>query len=430
VPARAFAVLGWLTLTFLAGMRPDSAMAQQNVVHSVLFYSPTCPHCAGVIREVLPAVFADFGGQPRFYQGRWSHVLSNGRLEVLLVDASLPDGHALYDASTQALGIPPERGGVPRLVCGDSVLVGSLEIPELFPQLITAGLAGGGVPWPAIAGLAAAFPGGYASHTDSTQAGLTPGDAREAQPQGAAGRAEETAPRPASPTGPRSRPPAPAAAPAAPGGAAQPPHEAPAPWPVPHIQESTIRRTLRTDPVGGSAALLVLAAMVLSLGLVFTPLSTLLPRTADRALPLIVAVGMAIAAYLAYVETTGAVAVCGPVGDCNAVQQSQFARLGGIPMAVLGLAGYAFILAAWVGARAGPEAVRPWAHIVAFGASLIGTAASAVLTVLEPFVIGAVCSWCLSSAVLMTVLLWLLAPRALEAARASAPGGNQAGGRE
>jgi uncharacterized membrane protein len=199
---------------------------------------------------------------------------------------------------------------------------------------------------------------------------------------------------------------------------------------VPHIQESTIRRTLRTDPVGGSAALLVLAAMVLSLGLVFTPLSTVVPPTWDRGLPFIVAVGMAIAGYLAYVETTGAVAVCGPVGDCNAVQQSAYARLEGTPVAVLGLVGYAGILAAWAVARAGPDAARPWARIAAFGASLVGTAASAVLTVLEPFVIGAVCSWCLSSAVLMTVLLWLLAPRALEAARASAPGGNQAGGRE
>jgi uncharacterized membrane protein len=189
---------------------------------------------------------------------------------------------------------------------------------------------------------------------------------------------------------------------------------------------------LRTDPVGAAAALLVLGAMVLSLGLIFTPVSAVVPRTWDRGLPLIVAAGMAIAAYLAYVETTGAVAVCGPVGDCNAVQQSQFARLGGIPMAVLGLAGYAFILAAWVGARAGPEAVRPWAHIVAFGASLIGTAASAVLTVLEPFVIGAVCLWCLTSAVLMTLLTWLLAPgvRGRPASPAQPQGSNRPDARQ
>jgi uncharacterized membrane protein len=88
-------------------------------------------------------------------------------------------------------------------------------------------------------------------------------------------------------------------------------------------------------------------------------------------------------------------------------------------MAVLGLAGYAVILAAWLVARGGPDAARPWARIGAFAASLVGTAASAALTVLEPFVIGAVCLWCLTSAVLMTVLLWLLAPGGLEVARAA-----------
>jgi uncharacterized membrane protein len=36
-----------------------------------------------------------------------------------------------------------------------------------------------------------------------------------------------------------------------------------------------------------------------------------------------------------------------------------------------------------------------------------GTVFSIYLTFLEPFVIGATCAWCLTSAILMTVLLWL-----------------------
>ncbi|HMQ29744.1 MAG TPA: vitamin K epoxide reductase family protein, partial [Chloroflexaceae bacterium] len=39
-----------------------------------------------------------------------------------------------------------------------------------------------------------------------------------------------------------------------------------------------------------------------------------------------------------------------------------------------------------------------------------GTLFSIYLTFLEPFVIGASCMWCLSSAALMTALLWLAAP--------------------
>ncbi|NQV07202.1 hypothetical protein HQ535_11680 [bacterium] len=38
-----------------------------------------------------------------------------------------------------------------------------------------------------------------------------------------------------------------------------------------------------------------------------------------------------------------------------------------------------------------------------------GTAFSIYLTFLEPFVIGATCAWCLTSALVVTGLLWLTA---------------------
>lgn len=47
---------------------------------------------------------------------------------------------------------------------------------------------------------------------------------------------------------------------------------------------------------------------------------------------------------------------------------------------------------------------------------------SIYLTFLEPFVIGATCAWCLTSAILMTALLWLSitpARRALSVLRSS-----------
>jgi uncharacterized membrane protein len=39
-----------------------------------------------------------------------------------------------------------------------------------------------------------------------------------------------------------------------------------------------------------------------------------------------------------------------------------------------------------------------------------GTLFSIYLTFLEPFVIGATCAWCLASAIIMTLLLWIIAP--------------------
>ena len=209
-----------------------------------------------------------------------------------------------------------------------------------------AGLAHGGVPWPAIAGLAEAFPPGYAP-----------------QAAGAAAPAAGTK-APAAPAASPSRP-VPAPKPAQP--AAAPPESAGAPRPqgvhaatalIARAKGSPVRRTLRADPIGGSLALVILGAMVLSMGLALTRLPGGVPRAWERAVPVVVTAGMVVAAYLTYVEVTGAVAVCGPVGDCNAVQQSPYARLAGIPVAVLGLAGYAAILAAWIGARVGPPAAR------------------------------------------------------------------------
>ena len=112
------------------------------------------------------------------------------------------------------------------------------------------------------------------------------------------------------------------------------------------------------------------------------------------------------AAYLAYVETAAVDAVCGPVGDCNTVQQSEFARLFGVlPIGALGLAGYAAILVAWVvGTRAEPGVARP-ARLALLAMAFGGTAFSVYLTFLEPFVIGATCAWCVTSAILMALVL-------------------------
>ena len=66
-------------------------------------------------------------------------------------------------------------------------------------------------------------------------------------------------------------------------------------------------------------------------------------------IPILCLIGFGVAGYLAYVETTQVEAVCGPVGDCNTVQQSEYARLFGIlPIGVLGLFGYVAIFISWM----------------------------------------------------------------------------------
>ncbi len=99
-------------------------------------------------------------------------------------------------------------------------------------------------------------------------------------------------------------------------------------------QPTKLTDRLLHDPVGNTLAIIVLLGMVLMVGrssIIFprlTPIPT--PAWRDWAFPFLALVGFGVAAYLAYVEISQVAAVCGPVGDCNTVQQSAYARLFGV----------------------------------------------------------------------------------------------------
>jgi uncharacterized membrane protein len=164
----------------------------------------------------------------------------------------------------------------------------------------------------------------------------------------------------------------------------------------------------RLDPTANAIAVLVLLGMLVAMGASLrsvagsAPPALVLP---SWAMPVLAAVGMAVASYLAMVELTGAVAVCGPVGDCNAVQHSSYAVLLGVPVGMLGQAGYLAMFGAWALGMLGPRRWRDSAWLALWAMALGGVAFSAYLTFLEPFVIGATCVWCLTSAVVMTLML-------------------------
>lgn len=167
------------------------------------------------------------------------------------------------------------------------------------------------------------------------------------------------------------------------------------------------------DPKGNSLSVLVLLAMLLSLALRGYPPWVRAQPWPNWVVPALVVVGAFVAAYLSFIEVTQTEAVCGPVGDCNTVNQSKYATLFGVlPVGVLGLVGYGLIAASWLvwmSSRGGP---RRGAGLGLWLFSLLGTMFSIYLTFLEPFVIGATCIWCLTSAVVMTLLLWASAPLA------------------
>ena len=125
----------------------------------------------------------------------------------------------------------------------------------------------------------------------------------------------------------------------------------------------------------------------------------------DRRLRLIAivlaVVGVGVAAYLTYVHYEGLESVCGLGGDCEKVQSSEWSKLAGIPVALLGLLSYVVI-------RASLFVEREEAMIVGAVTALVGFGFSAYLTYRELFTIDAICPWCVSSAVLMTLLAIVL----------------------
>ena len=118
----------------------------------------------------------------------------------------------------------------------------------------------------------------------------------------------------------------------------------------------------------------------------------------------VASVGLAIAAYLTVVHYTGADAACFIAHGCTVVQRSDYSQLAGVPVALLGLGGYAAILAAL---RFDGEAGRTAAALTAVS----GAAFSGWLTYVEVARLDAICAWCVASAVCMAVLAVLTATR-------------------
>jgi uncharacterized membrane protein len=450
------ALLAWsLALPLPAAGEGDA------VVHALLFASPTCPHCRKVLEEVLPPLLTRFGG----------------RLRVGVLSTATPVGRDLYWAAHQRFAI--RQRGVPLLVVGDFALVGSDEIPRRLPGLVAGYLAAGGVGWPEIPGLADVLAQSTAPPPSEPSPTVTAPGAHPQTPQAAAlatppvpqgpasaplatpepqptsaplatpappptlepGLAQVTtsrprrAPRPAVPLHRPTAEAAPAVVPAVPaepaaGIAVTPPRPvAPSAAVPPGLlsveagAESGLVDHLRADPYGNGLAVLVLlgmaAAVLRSAAVLRRDVPAARGSRLDALNPLLALAGLGVATYLAHVEVQDIEAVCGPVGDCNTVQQSEYARLFGVvPIGVLGVAGFAAILVGWGVRRFGTGRATAWASVALLALTGFGTLLSIYLTFLEPFVIGASCLWCLSSAVIMTALYGLaVAPGRAAAAR-------------
>ena len=398
----------WTLLLLSLLLLPVSSHAQAQetpTVYAVIFYSPSCPHCHDLLDDTWPPVQDEFGEQ----------------LVTLYVNVAEQGGSYLASQAYDQHNIPQNQRGVPMMVVGDALLIGGYDIPTQAPGIIRDGLASGGLPVPNVPALREAFDASQATQADS--AANNDASDQDAAPEntGAVDTDDVT----------------------------------------PNLLD-----TLLADPIANGAALLVLFGSLASVlavlaigiqrrkrlptaaigdialfGAALAVFSLLLQAQSDVValvsaltagfaivmaallrfqrqdrsqiyLALLALAGLVVAAYLAYVELMHTPAACGLVGDCNAVQQSQYAYLFGVlPIGVLGVAGYIAMLLTLLWRARMPQS--PTANVALFGMALFGVAFSVYLTYLEVFVIGATCMWCLLSALLMLALLWLSADRGL-----------------
>ncbi len=127
--------------------------------------------------------------------------------------------------------------------------------------------------------------------------------------------------------------------------------------------------------------------------------------TLRRIIAFIAVIGIGVATYITIADSSGGSPAClAGGGGCETVAKSSYSHIAGVNIAIFGIVGYILLLASAFFAN---DAARFGGFAVALG----GFGFSVYLTYLEIFKIEAICQWCVSSAVLMTILFLLNATR-------------------
>ena len=134
-----------------------------------------------------------------------------------------------------------------------------------------------------------------------------------------------------------------------------------------------------------------------------------------RVMLVLAVIGLGVATYLTIIHYAGLKPACTAGQSCIKVQTSVWSKLDGVPVALLGLIGYIGITASLLA----PD--REETRLATLGLTLIGFAFSGYLTYRELFSIHAICEWCASSAVILTLLFISAAYRYVTVSDFTAP---------
>ena len=114
--------------------------------------------------------------------------------------------------------------------------------------------------------------------------------------------------------------------------------------------------------------------------------------------------GIFISGYLVIKRFTGGSLACSRWAQCDVVNNSVYSQFYGMPVSVLGLAGYLLLLALALAALWTTGCTQRRILLLSLLLSVGGVGFSVYLTYLEIYVIEALCAWCVASAIVITLL--------------------------
>jgi uncharacterized membrane protein len=126
----------------------------------------------------------------------------------------------------------------------------------------------------------------------------------------------------------------------------------------------------------------------------------------NKALLVLVVIGLVVATYMTIYKFTGNDGMCVGSGDCKTVNASRFSEVNGIPVAVIGIAGYASILAMLLLEKR-VDFLRKNATMILFAFGLMGFLFTLYLVYVEVAILKAYCPFCVTSQIAMTLIFIL-----------------------
>jgi uncharacterized membrane protein len=126
--------------------------------------------------------------------------------------------------------------------------------------------------------------------------------------------------------------------------------------------------------------------------------------TLRKAAALLALGGQFVSAYLWLYKLGYIGTLAGGTGGCETVQLSPQSRFLGVEVALIGLVGYVALFVLAMMSLQPRYAGRSWPFLLLLALAAGAVAFTAYLKYLELFVIGAVCRWCVVSAVIIALL--------------------------